>query len=260
MYETTKWDCPTDATKYEKIVEKKRIYKLLSRLNKNIDEVRGRLLARSLCLLAERLLAEKGHNEFSWRSALAGRAPPYPTNDNRSRKGGPCSDHCQKPGHTKDTCWKIHGKPAYRKPSRPQPERDSGGNNATTKDSLASPTNSPFSKHKWKYCKSCSVFRCQNHKPLSLEPDLWHKKVTFWLLWELKGEELSSGLLIQELLFIWLEMPQSFKILNLVLIIILFIADGSLSKVSITSSRVIFKDLTLDQSFWFHAWIVICIH
>ena len=39
MFETTKWDCPTDAIKYKNIVEKKQIYKFLFELNKNLDEV-----------------------------------------------------------------------------------------------------------------------------------------------------------------------------------------------------------------------------
>lgn len=42
MYEIAIWDCPTGATKYKKIIEKKRIYKL--GLYKNLDEVRGRIL------------------------------------------------------------------------------------------------------------------------------------------------------------------------------------------------------------------------
>ena len=43
MFETTKWDHPMDAIKY-KIVEKKWIYIFLLGLNKNLDEVRGRIL------------------------------------------------------------------------------------------------------------------------------------------------------------------------------------------------------------------------
>ena len=39
MFETNDWDCPTDGTRYKKIVEKKRLYKFLLGLNKNLDEV-----------------------------------------------------------------------------------------------------------------------------------------------------------------------------------------------------------------------------
>ena len=44
MYETHTWDCPVDGAKYKKIVEKKRIYKFLLGLNKELDEVRARIL------------------------------------------------------------------------------------------------------------------------------------------------------------------------------------------------------------------------
>lgn len=45
MYELNEWESPGDAAKYKKIVEKKRIYTFLLGLNKNQDEVRGRILA-----------------------------------------------------------------------------------------------------------------------------------------------------------------------------------------------------------------------
>ncbi|XP_072068897.1 uncharacterized protein [Arachis hypogaea] len=31
-------------------------------------------------------------------------------------------DHCNKPRHTRETCWKIHGKPAHLKGSKPGPK------------------------------------------------------------------------------------------------------------------------------------------
>ena len=44
-FEKHEWSCRTNAAAYKKIVEKKRIYKFLLSLNKNLDEVRGRILA-----------------------------------------------------------------------------------------------------------------------------------------------------------------------------------------------------------------------
>ena len=38
-------------------------------------------------------------------------------------------DHCRKPGHLKETCWKIHGKPVDWKPRQPYEGR---GNHVTT--------------------------------------------------------------------------------------------------------------------------------
>lgn len=32
------------------------------------------------------------------------------------RHGRPWCDHCKRPGHTKESCWKIHGRPVDWKP------------------------------------------------------------------------------------------------------------------------------------------------
>ena len=42
----------------------------------------------------------------------------------QKRNGRPWCDYCKRPGHTKETCWKIHGKPSDWKPRA----------NATTSD------------------------------------------------------------------------------------------------------------------------------
>ncbi|RVW33127.1 hypothetical protein CK203_117727 [Vitis vinifera] len=43
--------------------------------------------------------------------AIAVRGNPSNNNDHSPKKGQPWCDHCRRPGHTKDTYWKIHGKP-----------------------------------------------------------------------------------------------------------------------------------------------------
>ena len=66
-------------------------------------------------------------------SALAARGSNLATNDNWAKKGGrPWCDHCHKPSHTKDICWKLHDKPADWKPRqvdwkpRPPPSESRG--------------------------------------------------------------------------------------------------------------------------------------
>lgn len=59
------------------------------------------------------------------------RSQSYNT-DNRPKKGRPWCDHCRKPCHTRETCWKIHGKPVDWKPSRSSLE--SRGNTASSTD------------------------------------------------------------------------------------------------------------------------------
>lgn len=85
-------------------------------------------------------------------SALAVRGVPsfLNTNNNnsRQRRGRPWCDHCKRPGHLKETCWKIHGKPTERK-QRPGYEREGRANSATTADDASAETN-PFTKEQLK--------------------------------------------------------------------------------------------------------------
>ena len=57
-------------------------------------------------------------------SALAAKGPRH-----QQKKSRPWCEHCKKTGHTKDTCWFIHGKPADTKPPR---GRENRGNIAST--------------------------------------------------------------------------------------------------------------------------------
>ncbi|KAK3031449.1 hypothetical protein RJ639_035272 [Escallonia herrerae] len=43
-FESLDWECPADASRYKKIIEKERIFKFLLGLDKSLDEVRGRIL------------------------------------------------------------------------------------------------------------------------------------------------------------------------------------------------------------------------
>lgn len=44
LFETFKWKCTSDEASHKQIVEKKQVYKFLLRLNKDFDEVQGRVL------------------------------------------------------------------------------------------------------------------------------------------------------------------------------------------------------------------------
>lgn len=74
------------------------------------------------------------------------------------RKKRPWCDHCQKPWHTKETCWKLHGKPANLKK---KPEGNGRAFKTTMEDSQEQPIDSevsPFTKeqleHLYKLFKS----------------------------------------------------------------------------------------------------------
>ncbi|KAF7821409.1 Retrovirus-related Pol polyprotein from transposon TNT 1-94 [Senna tora] len=126
--ENFNWSCSTDAQYFKKLVEKNRLYKFLLGLNENFEDVRGRILGRSsLPSLKEafsEVLREESRKKINntntchtplEQSALTTRGPAQQL----QRQGVPTTkycDHYHKKGHTKDTCWEIHGKPSNWKP------------------------------------------------------------------------------------------------------------------------------------------------
>lgn len=157
MCEEHSWKCPEDGVKYRQIVEKKRVYKFLFGLNKNLDEVRGRIQGMRPQLSLRDAFSEVRREESRKKvmlrtqaitpqlenSALAART------DTRQRKERPYCEHCRKLGHTKETCWKIHGKPADWKPSRPQ----NRGNTAVREEDSVSAESNLFSKEQLEILK-----------------------------------------------------------------------------------------------------------
>ncbi|XP_024027458.1 uncharacterized protein LOC112093390 [Morus notabilis] len=118
--EDYKWGCPDDAKRFREIVEKKKIFKFLMGLNKNLDEVRGRILgtkplpsirevffevrreeSRKKVMLGESSTAAPITDNLS---ALAVRGAQNINYDNRRKKGRPWCDHCRKTGHIRETC------------------------------------------------------------------------------------------------------------------------------------------------------------
>ena len=119
--------------KYQKIVEKEKIYKLLLGLNRDLDEVRGRILSQKPISLIREAFSEVWREENRKKvmigshsaglpsietSALVARFSNPQNNDARTRKRRSWCDRWTKPRHFRDNCWKIYGKPADWKPSR----------------------------------------------------------------------------------------------------------------------------------------------
>ncbi|KAH7557204.1 hypothetical protein JRO89_XS11G0073600 [Xanthoceras sorbifolium] len=107
---------------------------LLTSLNRNLDEVRGRVVARAPFPSPEEAFTEvrqeEGHrkvmlNDDPVQPALSSAPESFalvsrnfsshgrPVHDSRSNKRGerPWYDHCNPPGHTREKCWQLHGKP-----------------------------------------------------------------------------------------------------------------------------------------------------
>ncbi|RYE03343.1 MAG: hypothetical protein EOP33_09685, partial [Rickettsiaceae bacterium] len=132
LYEQHQWTSSEDSKIYRRIVETKRVFKLLSGLNQDLDEVRGRILStKPLPSLREAFSAVR--HEESRRKLMLGviksSSLPGSSSDSsaltthgdevlaarvsteKPRKPRPYCDHCRRPGHLRETCWKLHGKP-----------------------------------------------------------------------------------------------------------------------------------------------------
>ncbi|KAA8531242.1 hypothetical protein F0562_005951 [Nyssa sinensis] len=126
------------------MVENTRIFKFLAGLNDEFDEVRGRILGRQpLPPLGEvfseirqedcrrSVMMKKKEDEIVEKSALVAANNPAhhstgntdlatanisaqrPYSNQRKLEDKPrvWCDYCNKPHHTRENCWKLHGKP-----------------------------------------------------------------------------------------------------------------------------------------------------
>ncbi|XP_017981569.1 PREDICTED: uncharacterized protein LOC18592547 [Theobroma cacao] len=132
MFYETNWHCPEDSLKYKQMLEKERVFDFLHGLSKDLDEVRGGLLgtkpfpnireafaevrreeSRKRAML--RMTTEVISDNWSQSSALVSKKhEPANSSDQRGNRKNDKAwcDHCQRPYHTRETCWKTHGKPA----------------------------------------------------------------------------------------------------------------------------------------------------
>ena len=67
------------------------------------------------------MLGKKPSTGLVEKSALLGTAAAASRSPNNQRRSDDkprvWCDHCNKPRHTRETCWKLHGKPADWKPN-----------------------------------------------------------------------------------------------------------------------------------------------
>ena len=127
LFNTYEWKSPEDAQHHKKTVEDGRIFKFLAGLNVEFDEVRGRIIGRQpLPLIGDVfsevrreesrrnvMLGKKGTGvaEGSALVSMTGSKAPILQRKSDEKQQVWC-DFCHKPRHTRETCWKIHGKPA----------------------------------------------------------------------------------------------------------------------------------------------------
>ncbi|XP_043809433.1 uncharacterized protein LOC122722509 [Manihot esculenta] len=118
-YQDFQADCTGDTVKFQRMIEKERVYDFLAGLNNEYDPIRVQVLGRNPFPSLQEAHAHVQQEE-SRRHAMLYTAPvekaglttslstPQPPT---SEKDQLHCDYCGKPRHTKETCWKLHGRP-----------------------------------------------------------------------------------------------------------------------------------------------------
>ncbi|RVW85170.1 Retrovirus-related Pol polyprotein from transposon TNT 1-94 [Vitis vinifera] len=159
LFETHSWKCSDDAATYRQIVEQKRLFKFFLGLNRELDDVRGRIMGIKPLPSLREAFSEVRREESRKKVMMGSKEQPAPTLDgsalaarsfnssgeDRQKRDRPWCDYCKKPGHYKEACWKLHGKPADWKP-KPRSDRDGRAHVAANSESTSVPEPSPFNK------------------------------------------------------------------------------------------------------------------
>ncbi|RVW33095.1 Retrovirus-related Pol polyprotein from transposon RE2 [Vitis vinifera] len=159
LFETHSWKCSDDAATYRQIVEQKRLFKFFLGLNRELDDVRGRIMGIQPLPSLSEAFSEVRREESRKKVMMGSKEQPAPTLDasalttrsfnssggDRQKRDRPWCDYCKKLGHYKEVCWKLHGKPADWKP-KPWFDRDGRAHVAANSESTSVPKPSPFNK------------------------------------------------------------------------------------------------------------------
>ncbi|KAA0033038.1 Cysteine-rich RLK (RECEPTOR-like protein kinase) 8 [Cucumis melo var. makuwa] len=133
----TVWDTPNDSTQYAKLEEADRVYHFLAGLNPKFDNVCGRILGQrplpslmevcfEVCLEEDRTNAMGVLTTPTIDSAAFSARSSNHDIDKNNGKSIPVCEHCKKQWHTKDQCWKLHGRPLGGKKRSSNEKQNSG--------------------------------------------------------------------------------------------------------------------------------------
>ncbi|KAI3461793.1 hypothetical protein Pfo_018456 [Paulownia fortunei] len=130
LFNDYEWKCPDDCSRYRTIVDANRVFKFLAGLNMEFDGVRARILGRNPLPSINEVFSEVRREETLSRNV----SKPQKNDE----KPGVWCDHCNKPRHTRKTCWKVHGKPDNWKPKhkRKQPTVNEAESNPFSKEQI----------------------------------------------------------------------------------------------------------------------------
>ncbi|GAV69507.1 hypothetical protein CFOL_v3_13008 [Cephalotus follicularis] len=123
FYQDFQPECPVDTTKFQKWVDKERVFDFLAGLTIEYDQTRSQILGRDPFPSLRQAYAyvQKDESRQSAmilsntqdRSTLVAN-PTQKAMETIARDQIRC-DHCGKTRYTKKTCWKLHGRPIRRR-------------------------------------------------------------------------------------------------------------------------------------------------
>lgn len=151
------WENVNDCTRQKKREENDRVYMFLAGVNRDLDEVKGRVLGRwplpSIREVFSKVRIEENRRKIMHSNGESGDTEKDTSalfvkgNGGEENRKKPWCDYCKKLWHTRETCWKIHGKPpgGKKKPERafhtsttetPQEQQVNSGQLLFTKDQI----------------------------------------------------------------------------------------------------------------------------
>ncbi|XP_074354956.1 uncharacterized protein LOC141693695 [Apium graveolens] len=136
-------------------------------LNQDLDEVRGRILGRKSLPSLREVFYEVRREEMrrkvminTTKSVFESPALVFKgAEPDGERRKKPWCDHCKRPWHTRETCWKIHGKPNNVRKKQFGDNRNSQANIADSSPQLSSGMQ-PFTKEQIE--QICKILSSQN--------------------------------------------------------------------------------------------------
>ncbi|CAH9107930.1 unnamed protein product [Cuscuta europaea] len=117
-YDDEEWESAKDLARHKKKEENDRVYMFLAGINRDLDEVKGRILGKkplpSIREVFSEIRMEDSRKKVMYNTPVPNEEPGESSalvarSDDNKKK--PWCDQCKKLWHTRDTCWKLHGKP-----------------------------------------------------------------------------------------------------------------------------------------------------
>ncbi|XP_073152035.1 uncharacterized protein [Henckelia pumila] len=170
--------CADCSVKVRQNLEKECVFDFLAGLNRELDDVRGRVVAREPFPSLEDAFADVRREEMRRKVMLPTSLPAASSapevfalisnkfNSPGQRQGKrPWCEHCKRPGHTKDKCWEIYGKLVDWQP-RKQPQGRGFQTQIAQEQPASSDITAPFTKEQIEQIEQyCRLLRQSSLNP-----------------------------------------------------------------------------------------------